>query len=458
MNKSVSKPDLIEFFSAECDTYSFLHPGSTCIAGISGGVDSMVLLWLLIKTGKYRVIVAHINYGMRGSDSDSDEQLVRSVCKQNKIIFEVYRAREQEKSYPQGNFQDQARNIRRQFLMSTMNKHHADAIFLAHHKDDQIETVFQKILRGAAADKWTGMKSLDLPWVRPLLEITKNELVSFAEEHKIPYRTDTSNLESCYSRNVLRNEVFPLFEKACPGWQENIIRIIRSGHLHGHMLDYIAGQVTDSGMLRRDSWLLLPTELRIPVARCWIQQGAGYTGWSRGEVERLSDLEHLQTGRTIPFDRFDIKRDRDVFVIVGDSPSFISHELSLSQLSNEMITCAGIHFSENRYDPGLSAGFLQLNRNALPEKLLLRTWQKGDRIQPFGMKGTQSLADHLTNRKISASQKKHTLALVSFDGKVHAVIFPHYLDSGEAGTIADHARCHKKGQRVLLIKKTDHLP
>ncbi len=487
MNRYASKHDLIDLVSSGMEESGLPAQGATYVAATSGGVDSMVLLWILAKALNVQAIAAHINYGMRGAESDADEELVELFCREHSIPFEVIRSPESAMSGESGgNFQNQARMIRRKFLVHVMNKYNAGTVMLAHHRDDQIETVFQKLLRGAAPEKWIGMQRYDPPWMRPLLEATKEELHHFAEKHAIPYRTDRSNLESNYSRNVLRNDVFPLFDRMIPGWDQNIGRLARAGHLHAVMLDHITrliteyrshatGDSSDKGLgnvpasesetetenetaMNRSAWLSLPSELHLPLARHWIEKQTGYIGWSKGEVERLEDLKTLQTGKSIPFDdRFSVLRDRDRFVIFFSRAPGIRHNLSLTRISQRPEAASGLIFTESRYDPALKTGALQLAMDALPDELVLRTWKKGDRIQPLGMSGFQSIADHLTNRKVTAVQKNESLVLVSFEGKVHAVIFPHRLDSGEFGTIAEHTRCHSKGQRVLLIKIPDHL-
>ncbi len=487
MNKYASKHNLVDLVSAGMDECGLPAKGARYIAAISGGVDSMVLLWILARALKMRVVAAHINYGKRGAESDADEELVRLFCSENNIPLEVLDRADADGKWNagSGNFQNRARIIRREFLLSVKNRYDARAIFLAHHKNDQIETIFQKLLRGAAPEKWTGMKRFDPPWMRPLLEASKDELNQFAREQVIRYRTDRSNLESNYSRNMLRNDVFPLFDQAYPAWEKHIMGLSRIGHIHAAMLDYITGEVTVSRadksnvassdtspeektdqmdgnypfltVLKRTEWLSLSTELQLPVARNWIEKQTGYTGWSKGEVVRLEDLKKLQTGKGVYFDEgFFVQRDREYYVLAKSRVTGVRHELSLDRLSHKPMIAGGFIFAENRYDPSLKTGVLQLNRQALSDTLLLRSWEKGDRIQPMGMAGTQSVADLLTNRKISSAQKNESLVLVSFEGKVHAVIFPHCLDSGEVGTIAEHTRCHTEGQRVLLIKKPDH--
>ena len=481
MNRSGSKSDLIDLVSSEIRNSGLQTGDVPIVAGVSGGVDSMVLLWILAVGLKLRVVVVHINYGKRGEDSADDEDLVRRFCDEHHIPCQVFREPESGKrsSDRSGNFQEYARDLRRGLLQSAMKEHGAQGIFLAHHLDDQTETVLQKILRGAALERSAGMRATDPPWYRPLLTIPKQDLVAFAAAHGIPWRTDATNLESGYARNILRNDVFPILDSAFPGWRRNIGDIAVAGRQQLRMLDYLTGQlataVQEEGSpriklsqsdqdadphptaLKRDAWLALPSDLQLPVARHWITLQTGYAGWSRGEVERLVELGQLPTGRMIAMKGgFRILRDRDRFVIVRDEDNHVRSVLDLSTLAGECFSHAGLEFRIGRYDPSQKGEVLQLDTDRLADEVILRTWEEGDRIRPLGMKGSQSVSDLLTNRKVSAAQKKSTLVLVSFDGNVHAVIFPHSLKSGEMGTIAEHARCHSEGQPVLVIQKPDH--
>jgi len=472
MSRSGSKHNLIDLVSAEIGNSALPVKDTPVVAAVSGGADSMVLLWILAVAMRLNVIAVHINYGKRAEESGKDEELVRNFCGRHNIRFEVHRDSGKEnfgdEEKAAGNFQEYARDLRRKVLLSVMKQYKACAIFLAHHDDDQTETIFQKILRGAAPDKWAGMSPADPPWYRPLLQVTKGELLAFAGDHAIPYRTDATNLESIYTRNILRNKLFPILDEAFPGWRGNIRHVARAGLRQREMLDHVTDQVVitytgtgtpDRSDMDRAAWMALPRGLQIPVARHWISRQTGYTGWSKGEVERLGDLAHIPTGGRIMLDPdIAIMRDRDRFVVAAESGKSMARILKLSDLARTGTNCAGIQFTIDQYDPERKGTDLQLALNSLPEELLLRNWTDGDRINPLGMKGSQSVADHLTNRKVSAAQKKSTLVLVSFDGKVHAVIFPHCLDSGEMGTIAAQNRCRTEGQPVLLIKQSDHHP
>lgn len=476
MSRSESKLDLIDRVEEVIARSGHPPDNVPLVAGVSGGVDSMVMLWIVALKLKKRVVVGHINYGQRGADSRADEQLVRTFCEKHGIKMVVHHFLDDRQEpaatvpKPTGNFQDRARQVRREFLRSIMQEYSAHAIMLAHHRDDQLETIFQKLLRGAAPEKWTGMKPVDMPWVRPLLSATKSEVIAFAERFGIPYRTDTTNLETSYARNALRNQVFPVLDRTFAGWQQNILRLSGAAHRYASMLELTLSRIAEPAgksihdpgtdevfpAINRRLWLSLPDELRLPVARFWIEEQTGYTGWSSGEVMRLADMEHLQTGRSIDLGAsFIVQRDRDRFVLTGRQGQHVCHEIELAVVAAERPVLQGFRFAMGRYNPDRKGEALQLRADTLPENLCLRTWRHGDRIRPLGMRGMQSVADHLTNKKMPLVQKSKSLVLVSFDSKVHAVIFPQYPETGEVGTITDDARCHSEGQEILLITKAD---
>ncbi len=462
----------------------------------------MVMLHLLKVVLDYPLVVAHVNYKKRGAESDKDQKLVTDFCHSQGIPVYAYDAdKDADLRDSRGNFQDYARRIRRAFFCEVMQDAGAAAVALAHHREDQSETIFQKLLRGSAPEHWGGMPVYDPPWLRPLLMLSRKSLEAYARRNKVPWRTDQTNLESEYARNLLRNKVFPQLENHFPGWRVNLQTIAGFGAMHKDMLDYLVADVTArqySGgpapardgsntyvtrksvkSLIRSRWLQLPQSLQSAVARHWIREQTGFTGWSRGDMFRLNDLRHIETGAEVMIsERLRVIRDRDSFVLAqphsfpdpvsiadtGEMKSSTSgsypradtrfeETIRVRELGDTPAHLLGYRFSTGTYETGRHKECLQLRINALPEILTLRFWEAGERFQPLGMQGHQLISDHLTNRKIASDQKNETLVLVSFDRKIHAVIFPHSLHGGEMGTIAEHARCHAEGEAVLLINK-----
>lgn len=201
---------------------SLLSPHSTLVVGVSGGMDSMVLLHqlgVLRAKNDYTIIVAHVNHQKRHASME-EEAFVQTYALEHQYPFESTKI-----TVPnQGNFHTKARELRMQFFLEVCAKYRATSLVLAHHQDDQAETVLMRFLRGSHLKGYGGMQATtDLKSVlliRPLLQNTKAQIKEYLAFHQIPYREDESNAQSIYTRNRLRHEVIPILEKENPNWKQ----------------------------------------------------------------------------------------------------------------------------------------------------------------------------------------------------------------------------------------------
>lgn len=194
--------------------------------GVSGGVDSMVLLHLLVEAGYRRLVVCHLNHGLRGRESGGDARFVRRVARSLGLPCEVARvpvaarARKERRS-----IETQAREERWAFFLRAAEKHGAHRVFLAHHRDDQAETVLANLARGTGVRGLGGMRALtqigrtpgssfvmsgSFTLVRPLLGFSRQELEDWARQRSLAWRDDATNTEPVATRNRLRHEGLPL--------------------------------------------------------------------------------------------------------------------------------------------------------------------------------------------------------------------------------------------------------
>lgn len=184
------------------------------ILACSGGCDSMVLLHLLCENGN-SVEVAHVNYHLRGEDSNRDEALVRETAQKLGIPFHLKEATES--IFPKGkNLQEAARTLRYRFFNELAEQRNAKAILTAHHQRDQAETVLLNLLRGSGLSGLSGMPEENGLVFRPLLEVPQEQIRQAAIEKNIPWRDDASNAETKYRRNFIRLELLTQFEKHDP--------------------------------------------------------------------------------------------------------------------------------------------------------------------------------------------------------------------------------------------------
>lgn len=189
------------------------------IIAFSGGPDSVFLCEYLLEK-KYAVVLAHFNHHMdiRKGANNADEQFVQNYAKQKNIPLEIGHWGHPEPS------EEKARNARYKFLETIRAKYNAQWICTGHHLNDNAETIMLQFLRGGGIRSLTGILETDEKrklW-RPILSITKQTILEELDRKQIQYCIDSSNAESVFTRNFLRNEIFPKFEKKFPNFQKRL--------------------------------------------------------------------------------------------------------------------------------------------------------------------------------------------------------------------------------------------
>lgn len=184
------------------------------VLACSYGPDSMCLLDLLVKQG-IKVVVAHVNHKLR-EESDQEYIDLEKYCHMNNLIFEGCSI----DRYPKGNIEAYGRNYRYNFFEKIVTKYDAKYLFTAHHGDDLIETILMRIARGASLRGYAGFKKItklnSYCLVRPLIYLTKEDILNYVKEINIPYAIDNTNLELIHTRNVYRHKILPILKEINP--------------------------------------------------------------------------------------------------------------------------------------------------------------------------------------------------------------------------------------------------
>ncbi|MDX1671463.1 MAG: tRNA lysidine(34) synthetase TilS [Balneolaceae bacterium] len=422
------------------------------VLAVSGGPDSMALMHLLHKLG-IDLIAAHVNYQKRGGESDRDQELVEKKAKE--YGYEVRSLKVEPEASEGMNFQNWARTVRYRFFRDLKQNNDAAAIVTAHHQDDQVETILQKIFRGAGLASWFGMEIREEELFRPLLDSSQAEIDRYVEEESVAYRVDRSNLESAFARNFLRNEWLAELEQFFPGWRQNVLRIREHASQFGAALDHILDEIKNSkDRISRKQWLELQPDLRRSIMLHWLKQKRPGVAVSSEALGELRHAEALSTGKSIQLtDDITLMRDREWFKLVFTGAEPASQvELRPAPLQKKKFRFNDLQFWIEDYGEPDFAKRLYLDVDKIVWPLKLRYWSDGDRFQPLGMDGRQNVADHLTNRKVSAAEKQNALVLQSFEDTICAVIFPLIENRHPPGTISEQMKCDDSTTRALVVE------
>jgi len=239
---------------------------SVLVIGCSGGMDSSVLADIVLKpeilASFRRVVVAHVNYGLRGAESDEDEAFVVDLASRYGVESIVHRVAKA--GQPGTGVQKWARDVRYQFFRSILTG--GGLLCLGHHADDLAESVIFRLTRGSNWGNWTGMSECAAGVYRPLLRFGRSEIREYCHRHKLPYREDSSNAKLDYSRNKIRHKVVPVLEEIQPKASEKIIETFRSiEEVVGWWEESLRAKIREDGFLSTEVLKGLPDRL-LPIS------------------------------------------------------------------------------------------------------------------------------------------------------------------------------------------------
>lgn len=255
-------------------------PAGKYVLAVSGGVDSMVLLHVLNRKPDTKLVVAHFNHGIR-RDSGKDEALVSKTAKKYRLEIEIGQGK-----LGDGASEETARNARYNFLEDVRKKHRAKAIITAHHQDDLIETAIINLVRG------TGRRGISAiannpSVIRPLLNVPKADLLSYAGRHKLKWREDSTNEDTKYLRNQIRKEILPSLP---PKQKEQLIadfqKITDNNKIADELIATISQSITANRKINRYKFTMLPSDVARELVIYWLRQEVA-AEYDKKTVERL---------------------------------------------------------------------------------------------------------------------------------------------------------------------------
>lgn len=403
---------------------------SKIIVAVSGGIDSMTLIHTLIALKsefELSLAVAHVNYSLRGAASDSDEQLVREYADYNRIPVFVKKIRPDDPGVSiEGSVQEWARKIRYGYFEELRTGHKFDLVATGHTSDDNAETVFLNLIRGAGLDGLRGIPPKRGTIIRPMLYISRKDIEAYAGSENIPYRIDISNKSDRFARNVLRNEVFPLMQSKL---RENVLYSInRTSSIIRSIDDYLheIARKQYSEIVRKtdnNEYYLDKKDLRAlhPVITDYlIRDLLSRVLKSPASFEltrRVHNVIKAPAGISVfitPAYRVDSEASGIRFLENKEPERFLRGIKLYEEYRFGDFTFRSSFFERNRISFDRVNNIEYIDADKVNRPVFLRFWEKGDRLQPLGMRTFKKVSDIFIDAKIPRSEK-HRIPLLTTD-------------------------------------------
>lgn len=391
---------------------NLLKDGADVIVGLSGGADSTALLKVLLTLG-YRCTAVHCNFHLRGAESDRDQQFVTELCSRLGIRLEVCHYDTESYARQHGiSIEMAARELRYADFNRIMQERQASAVCIAHHRDDSVETLLLNLIRGTGLRGLTGIKPVNGNIIRPLLCVSRTEIEQWLTETGQPYVTDSTNLETDYTRNKIRNQLLPLMRTINPD-ADNAINTT-SQHLqqaytvYNDAMDQARVRVSDGNIIS------IPELKRLPSPQAFLFELLSPLGFNSAQINDVWASVDSQPGTRFLSATHQIIKGRDNFTISPVS-EVDSTYMTVSLTPGTAVTLpdgrrltvssapAGTPIS---HDPSTATfDAAQLTDSTVT----IRRWHEGDRFVPFGMKGSKLVSDLLTDCKVSPACRENQL-------------------------------------------------
>lgn len=366
------------------------------VAGISGGADSVAMLRLYLEAG-IEVCAVHCNFHLRGAESERDRNFVADLCRKLQIDcrfadFDVHQYRRHHNC----SVEMACRELRYEYFRKIKSETHADRIAVAHNADDNVETFLLNLMRGAGIKGLRGMLPDTGEIIRPLLFVWRTEIIDYLQSIGQDFVVDSTNLESDFRRNFLRNKVLPLLMEEWPETKRSINKTISNLRSDEQILQHAAETMglNEKGYLLYKDIRLSPDMLWL-VRRFFIHYGGNDT--QAGEALRCINSEGFVSGKKWEVDRGRIVAERDRLEFCAEFKQFQKTE------------CYEVRMTEDLFDQIKQAPLTELWTDLPPEKLVFRSVHVGDHIKPMGMTGSSRVSKILKDAKLSASQKQRVI-------------------------------------------------
>jgi len=434
-----------------------IKPDKRILLAVSGGIDSMVMADLFLRSG-YKIAIAHCNFSLRAKESDKDEELVRIYSDNHNIPF--FSTRFETKLYAKNkgiSVQMAARELRYSWFEEIRKENRYDYIAVAHNLNDNIETLIINLTRGTGLAGLSGMRIVNNRIIRPLLFATRQDIKNYCTKHNIKYREDKSNADTKYTRNKIRHLIIPVLKEINPsiettlnetaerlaGISEIVTEYIQD--LRGRIMEQSDKSITFNIRLLREHLnnLAIVYELFKPF------------GISNVQLKDLLKVINGKTGSKIFTETHRIIKNRKEIIVIPEEKR-IEASYCIKTLS-DFKNVPGIEYAEyvnvtDKFEILTDSSAACIDSEIILFPLIIRNWKAGDYFYPIGMNQRKKLSDYFIDKKYSIPDKENKLVLES-GGKIVWIIGDRLDNRFKITASTKKALIIKSTKKALAIKR-----
>lgn len=389
-----------------------LKPGDTIIVGVSGGPDSMALLYILNEFKNkidLNLICAHVNHCQR-KESDIEEDYVRNYCKENNIIFECIKIN----NWGDDNFENEARSARYNFFEDLINNYDAKYLMTAHHADDLMETILMRIVRGSTLKGYSGFSRVvdrnNYKIIRPLITLTKDEILEFNKINNIKYYIDSTNNEDFHTRNRYRHVVLPFLKNENPNVHKKFLKfsetLIENSNYIDKEANKVFNRVFQNGILYIDKFNELEKVIQTKIIYNILEKiyGDDLLIIHDAHVDLIFDLINSNKSNSI------VHLPNSIIIIKSynelnfnyDDEKYDEYEIEISDIVN----LPNGKIIEKVIESGdTSNNTIRISSSDIKLPLYVRNKRDGDKMEVKGLNGRKKISDIFIDKKIKASDR-----------------------------------------------------
>jgi len=410
------------------EEHELIKRNDKILIALSGGPDSVFLLNFLLKyKRKYGIVIGvmHVNHMIRGKEANDDEKFCKKLCLQLGVDYHTVKRNVPKFSKVNKiSVEEAARHIRYKALSKVQEKFGYDKIATAHTCSDNAETIILNLVKGAGIKGLSGIPIIRGSIIRPILSITKKEILEYLKKKNVNYLIDKTNLLNIYERNLVRNEVIPLIKKMNPKIEQTLFKSSSVLKNQVKVLDTATEIISDSVVLKKKDKLEINVKelnkidksnwgdvLKLSIERNFSSQVSFI------DCTKIISLFENQVGKSVSLSNGIValrERSKVLVYIQKEQKKSVYSEIEIgssgtvdgSKITINYVDKHNVNYSNNKK-------IEYINADKVSHQFILRFWNDGDRFYPLGLNGSKKVSDFLNDQKVSSFVKRKQLVLIN---------------------------------------------